>query len=161
MLRIYWFHFSPAPTKHPYASNSYSFNRYYLCIIFLLVVADEFCECHNVYRLATVVFLHQYKVLYESFILQVRAQHLERAVDFLVKELKVCTPKEANERIFFVSAKETLQARLNEEKGMPPHSKTLTYLFYLFVFIVQIWNNGLYFMNEIFYLRWCAGRGFP
>lgn len=56
---------------------------------------------------------------------QVRAQHLERAADFLVKELKVCTPKEASERIFFVSAKEVLQARLQEEKGLPPHSGAL------------------------------------
>ncbi|KAF6213510.1 hypothetical protein GE061_011230 [Apolygus lucorum] len=61
----------------------------------------------------------------EDFLDQVRAQHSERAADFLVKELKVCTPKEANERIFFVSAKEVLQARLNEEKGMPPHSGAL------------------------------------
>jgi len=53
---------------------------------------------------------------------QVRAQHSERAADFLVKELKVCSPKEAGERIFFVSAKEALQARLQEEKGLPPHS---------------------------------------
>lgn len=45
---------------------------------------------------------------------QVRKQHLERAVDFLVKELKVCTQKEADERIFFISAKEALQARLAE-----------------------------------------------
>jgi len=50
-------------------------------------------------------------------------QHMERAVDFLVKELKVCTQKEANERIFFVSAKEALQARLQEQKGQPAHSK--------------------------------------
>jgi mitofusin len=48
---------------------------------------------------------------------------MERAVDFLVKELKVCTQKEANERIFFVSAKEALQARLQEQKGQPAHSK--------------------------------------
>lgn len=48
---------------------------------------------------------------------------MERAADFLVKELKVCTAKEANERIFFVSAKEVLQARLQEEKGLPPHSE--------------------------------------
>uniref|UniRef100_A0A0A9XFN8 Transmembrane GTPase Marf n=2 Tax=Lygus hesperus TaxID=30085 RepID=A0A0A9XFN8_LYGHE len=61
----------------------------------------------------------------EDFLDQVRAQHSERAADFLVKELKVCSPKEANERIFFVSAKEVLQARLNEEKGMPPHSGAL------------------------------------
>ncbi|XP_073993525.1 mitochondrial assembly regulatory factor isoform X2 [Rhodnius prolixus] len=56
---------------------------------------------------------------------QVRAQHSDRAADFLVKELKVCTPKEANERIFFVSAKEVLQARLKEEQGLPPHSGAL------------------------------------
>ncbi|XP_014287762.1 transmembrane GTPase Marf isoform X3 [Halyomorpha halys] len=56
---------------------------------------------------------------------QVRAQHMERAADFLVKELKVCTSKEANERIFFISAKEVLQARLQEEKGLPPHSGAL------------------------------------
>lgn len=56
---------------------------------------------------------------------QVRAQHMERAADFLVKELKVCSAKEANERIFFVSAKEVLQARLQEEKGLPPHSGAL------------------------------------
>ncbi|XP_064211171.1 transmembrane GTPase Marf isoform X1 [Tribolium castaneum] len=46
---------------------------------------------------------------------EVRRQHQERAVDFLVKELKVCTPKEAEERIFFISAKEVLQARLAEQ----------------------------------------------
>ncbi|XP_069681371.1 transmembrane GTPase Marf-like [Periplaneta americana] len=56
---------------------------------------------------------------------QVRGQHIERAVDFLVKELKVCTQKEANERIFFVSAKEALQARLQEQKGQPAHSGAL------------------------------------
>ncbi|XP_069683789.1 transmembrane GTPase Marf-like isoform X3 [Periplaneta americana] len=56
---------------------------------------------------------------------EVRGQHMERAVDFLVKELKVCTQKEANERIFFVSAKEALQARLQEQKGQPAHSGAL------------------------------------
>lgn len=48
-------------------------------------------------------------------LLKVRRQHQERAIDFLVKELKVCTPKEAEERIFFISAKEVLQARLAEQ----------------------------------------------
>ncbi|XP_072376023.1 transmembrane GTPase Marf-like, partial [Diabrotica undecimpunctata] len=47
----------------------------------------------------------------------VRKQHQERAVDFLVKELKVCTPKEAEERIFFISAKEMLQVRMAEGKS--------------------------------------------
>lgn len=32
-----------------------------------------------------------------------------------MKELKVCTPKEAEERIFFISAKEALLARLAEQ----------------------------------------------
>ncbi|XP_023718994.1 transmembrane GTPase Marf isoform X2 [Cryptotermes secundus] len=60
-----------------------------------------------------------------EFLDEVRAQHMERAVSFLVKELKVCTQKEANERIFFVSAKEALQARLLEQKGQPAHSGAL------------------------------------
>ncbi|CAH0555303.1 unnamed protein product [Brassicogethes aeneus] len=50
-----------------------------------------------------------------EFLDQVRKQHQERAIDFLVKELKVCTPKEAEERIFFISAKEVLQTRLAEQ----------------------------------------------
>ncbi|XP_055606080.1 transmembrane GTPase Marf isoform X2 [Uranotaenia lowii] len=49
----------------------------------------------------------------------VKAQHQERCIDFLVKELKVATPKEAEERVFFVSARETLQARLKEAEGLP------------------------------------------
>ncbi|XP_060528827.1 transmembrane GTPase Marf isoform X2 [Cylas formicarius] len=49
-----------------------------------------------------------------EFLDQVRRQHQERAVDFLVKELGVCTAKEAEERIFFISAKEVLQARMAE-----------------------------------------------
>lgn len=49
----------------------------------------------------------------------VKAQHQERCIDFLVKELKVATMKEAEERVFFVSARETLQARLKEAEGLP------------------------------------------
>ncbi|XP_046995797.1 transmembrane GTPase Marf isoform X1 [Schistocerca americana] len=56
---------------------------------------------------------------------EVRGQHMERTVDFLVRELKVCSLKEANERIFFVSAKEVLQARLMEQKGQPAHAGAL------------------------------------
>lgn len=51
----------------------------------------------------------------------VKAQHQERCIDFLVKELKVNTVKEAEERVFFVSARETLQARLKEAEGLPAH----------------------------------------
>ncbi|XP_039450823.1 transmembrane GTPase Marf isoform X1 [Culex pipiens pallens] len=50
---------------------------------------------------------------------KVKAQHQERCIDFLVKELKVATLKEAEERVFFVSARETLQARLKEAEGLP------------------------------------------
>ncbi|KAL0268787.1 UNVERIFIED_CONTAM: hypothetical protein PYX00_010608 [Menopon gallinae] len=60
-----------------------------------------------------------------EFLDGVRAQHLERTMEFLVKELKVCTQKEAQERIFFVSAKEALQARLCEQKGQPAHTGAL------------------------------------
>ncbi|XP_015372851.1 PREDICTED: transmembrane GTPase Marf-like [Diuraphis noxia] len=42
---------------------------------------------------------------------------MERATDFLVKELKVCTQEEAVSRVFFISAKEVLQARVKERNG--------------------------------------------
>lgn len=32
------------------------------------------------------------------------------------------TPKDAEERVFFISAKETLQARMLEQRGEPAHS---------------------------------------
>ena len=51
-----------------------------------------------------------------------------RTVDFLVDELKVCATKaEAEQRVFFVSAKEVLQARINEFKGLPINSKCLCF----------------------------------
>ncbi|XP_043682720.1 transmembrane GTPase Marf isoform X3 [Vespula pensylvanica] len=56
---------------------------------------------------------------------EVRAQHQERAVDFLSKELKVYSPKDAEERVFFISAKETLQARMQEQRGQPAHNGAL------------------------------------
>nr|CAG4647674.1 EOG090X01A3 [Moina brachiata]SVE92854.1 EOG090X01A3 [Moina brachiata] len=55
-----------------------------------------------------------------EYLEEVRKQHLLRTVDFLVDELKVCaTRTEAEQRVFFVSAKEVLQARINEFKGVP------------------------------------------
>jgi hypothetical protein len=47
---------------------------------------------------------------------QVRTQHADRCVDFLARELRVCTPKEAEERIFFISAKEALLTRMRERE---------------------------------------------
>ena len=56
---------------------------------------------------------------------EVKAQHLERAVQFLVDELGVCANKsEAEDRIFFISAKEAVQARVQEAKGLPPQIST-------------------------------------
>lgn len=50
---------------------------------------------------------------------QVRRQHMERCLTFLVDELKVIDPVEAKNRIFFVSAKEVLSARRQKAQGMP------------------------------------------
>lgn len=58
-----------------------------------------------------------------EFMEEVKKQHLLRTVDFLVEELKVCSSRpEAEQRVFFVSAKEALQARVNEFKGLPINS---------------------------------------
>ncbi|XP_039254697.2 mitofusin-2-like isoform X1 [Styela clava] len=55
---------------------------------------------------------------------QVRQQHLERGISFLAKELGVVTPQQAKDRVFFISAKEALNARLQRLQddiisGMP------------------------------------------
>ncbi|KAG5680721.1 hypothetical protein PVAND_010211 [Polypedilum vanderplanki] len=60
-----------------------------------------------------------------EFLESVKAQHQERCIDFLVKELKVSTVKEAEERVFFVSARETLNGRLQEQNGLPAHTGAL------------------------------------
>ncbi|XP_073434895.1 mitofusin-1 isoform X2 [Dendrobates tinctorius] len=49
----------------------------------------------------------------------VRKQHTERCQSFLVDELKVVDHSEAQNRIFFVSAKEVLNARMHKAQGMP------------------------------------------
>ncbi len=56
---------------------------------------------------------------------EVKQQHLERAASFLVRDLKVCESRaDAEERIFFISAKEALHARIQEAKGLPPQIST-------------------------------------
>lgn len=57
----------------------------------------------------------------------VRKQHTERALQFLSSELGICSPEEAEDRIFFISAKEALQTRLQEAKGMKPNIHTEDY----------------------------------
>uniref|UniRef100_A0A8C5SPP5 Mitofusin 1 n=1 Tax=Laticauda laticaudata TaxID=8630 RepID=A0A8C5SPP5_LATLA len=49
----------------------------------------------------------------------VRKQHMERCLTFLVDELRVVDRSEAQNRIFFVSAKEVLSARKHKARGMP------------------------------------------
>ena len=67
---------------------------------------------------------------------------MERAIEFLVKELKVCTQNVANQRIFFVSAKEALQTRLQEQKGLPADSKNNeAYKYPLLAVILTIMGN--------------------
>ncbi|KAH7958230.1 hypothetical protein HPB49_000119 [Dermacentor silvarum] len=53
---------------------------------------------------------------------EVRKQHLERNVAFLVDELKVANRQQAEDRVFFVSAREVLSARLRKQQGLPQHS---------------------------------------
>ncbi|CAH0406706.1 unnamed protein product [Chilo suppressalis] len=59
-----------------------------------------------------------------EYLEQVRTQHANRCVDFLSRELRVCSPKEAEERIFFISAKEALLTRMREREK-PVSSPTL------------------------------------
>uniref|UniRef100_A0A8C6SA05 Mitofusin 1b n=1 Tax=Neogobius melanostomus TaxID=47308 RepID=A0A8C6SA05_9GOBI len=49
----------------------------------------------------------------------VRKQHTDRCVKFLVEELKVVDSEMAPDRIFFVSAKEVLLSRMQRAQGMP------------------------------------------
>lgn len=61
-----------------------------------------------------------------GFILQVRRQHMERCTSFLVDELGVVDRAQAGDRIFFVSAKEVLNARIQKAQGMPEGGRKTT-----------------------------------
>ncbi|KAL4630803.1 mitofusin-1-like [Arapaima gigas] len=49
----------------------------------------------------------------------VRKQHTDRCISFLVEELKVVEYEQAPNRIFFISAKEVLNSRMQKAQGMP------------------------------------------
>ncbi|KAK2835470.1 hypothetical protein Q5P01_015954 [Channa striata] len=49
----------------------------------------------------------------------VRKQHTDRCVNFLVEELKVVGREQAPNHIFFISAKEVLNSRMQRAQGMP------------------------------------------
>ncbi|KAK1340490.1 hypothetical protein QTO34_019060, partial [Cnephaeus nilssonii] len=55
---------------------------------------------------------------------EVRRQHMERCTSFLVDELGVVDRGQAGDRIFFVSAKEALNARIQKAQGMPEGAVT-------------------------------------
>lgn len=44
---------------------------------------------------------------------------MDRCTSFLVDELRVVDRAQASDRIFFISAKEALQARVQKAQGMP------------------------------------------
>ncbi|XP_069753064.1 mitofusin-1-like isoform X2 [Narcine bancroftii] len=50
---------------------------------------------------------------------EVRQQHTDRCVNFLVDELGVMDHAQAENRIFFISAKEAVNARIHKAQGMP------------------------------------------
>ncbi|XP_028259139.1 mitofusin-1-like [Parambassis ranga] len=54
-----------------------------------------------------------------EYMQDVRKQHTDRCVNFLVEELKVVDREQAPDRIFFVSAKEVLNSRMQRAQGMP------------------------------------------
>ncbi|XP_035697180.1 mitofusin-2-like isoform X3 [Branchiostoma floridae] len=60
-----------------------------------------------------------------EFMEAVKKQHLERCVSFLVEELGVVDRLQAEDRVFFVSAKEALQSRLQKQQGMPEEGGAL------------------------------------
>lgn len=49
---------------------------------------------------------------------------MDRCTSFLVDELGVVDRAQASDRIFFVSAKEVLQARVQKAQGMPEAGKS-------------------------------------
>ncbi|XP_028831139.1 mitofusin-1-like isoform X2 [Denticeps clupeoides] len=54
-----------------------------------------------------------------EYLEEVRQQHLQRCMAFLVEELKVVDAEQAPRHIFFVSAKEVLSSRMHRAQGMP------------------------------------------
>lgn len=50
---------------------------------------------------------------------------MERCIEFLADELKVIQAHEAENRVFFVSAREVLVSRVNQDKGTPTPSGSM------------------------------------
>ncbi|XP_048099169.1 mitofusin-1 isoform X1 [Alosa alosa] len=54
-----------------------------------------------------------------EYLEDVRKQHMDRCLSFLMDELRVVDARQAPNRIFFVSAKEVLSSRMHRAQGMP------------------------------------------
>lgn len=52
-----------------------------------------------------------------------KKQHTDRCVNFLAEELKVVDREQAPKHIFFISAKEVLNSRMQRAQGMPETGK--------------------------------------
>lgn len=74
----------------------------------------NFCSTQNEEKSLCIVLLLFFKV---------KEQHYQRNVEFLADQLKVVDRQEAKNRIFFVSAKETLISRLHEDNKTPTPRK--------------------------------------
>ncbi|XP_018425680.1 PREDICTED: mitofusin-2 [Nanorana parkeri] len=68
---------------------------------------------------------------------EVRRQHMERCTSFLVDELSVLDRAQASDRVFFVSAKEVLNARIQKAQGMPEGGEALAEGFQVRMFEFQ------------------------
>lgn len=88
---------------------------HYVCILLPLCVFAIFSRHFS--PLPKEVSL--YKISPSPVLSQVRRQHMDRCSSFLVEELGVVDRAQASDRIFFVSAKEVLQARVQKAQGMP------------------------------------------
>ncbi|XP_025082569.1 mitofusin-2-like isoform X2 [Pomacea canaliculata] len=61
----------------------------------------------------------------EEDIDKVKQQHLDNNIQFLSEELQVADKREAKDRVFFVSARETLVSRLQDDTGIPTPDRAL------------------------------------
>ncbi len=77
---------------------------------------------------------------------QVKKQHTERAISFLTEELKVSNVAEASDRIFFVSAREALASRINQERGTPTPSKWHILIILLLVLLLLLRTLACYIL---------------
>lgn len=74
-----------------------------------------------------------------------RKQHTDRCVNFLVEELKVVDRAQAPNRIFFVSAKEVLNSRMQRAQGMPETGKSVILIGFMWqsqIHTARMTSNG-------------------